>query len=84
MRLGRALPVRRGCAEGCSAEMLSPRRLPCLQMLHHFAGSVHFITLLIASSSWSQLNPRIWGEGGRMWGELIITALCLNTARHFF
>lgn len=59
MQLRRALPIGAGCTYRCSAETLLPPRLPCLQMLHHFAGSVHFITLLVASSSQSQLNSGV-------------------------
>ncbi|KAK2529110.1 hypothetical protein Q9966_009436 [Columba livia] len=38
MQLGWALPTHAGCVSGCSAEILLPPCLPCLQMLHHFVG----------------------------------------------
>lgn len=52
---------------------------PGLLMLHHFLGSIGFLTLLVASLPWSQLKPCIaTGCGG------INNVLCLNTSRCLF
>lgn len=82
MWLGGALPIRAGCTYGCSAEMLLPPWAALPPDVASFRGVSSFYNTACSFLILEPIKPSHSRRG--MWGELIITALCLNTACHLF